>query len=113
MDADNVSIGSKILGRISAIYGNEGDFVTSRDRFLRILTATDLISQRNQSLDTYKPRQWPTWFSLKQNTARTRKALKFWRSVLNGHTEDLNRAKSQSEGGVITAEQFDHIKKGI
>ena len=28
-------------------------------------------------------------------------------------SEDMNRAKNQSEGGVITPEQFDHIKKAI
>ena len=48
VDADNVSIGSKIIGRIAAIHGDEGDFV-KQGTLLAELDSTDMISQRNQS----------------------------------------------------------------
>jgi membrane fusion protein (multidrug efflux system) len=41
------------------------------------------------------------------------KSLRVLEIGLDRATEDLNRAKSQSEGGVITQEQFDHIKKSF
>ena len=49
VDADNVSVGSKIIGRISAIYANEGDIV-KQGMLLADLDSSDLIAQRNQSI---------------------------------------------------------------
>ena len=40
------------------------------------------------------------------------KSIKVLEINLERATEDLTRAKSQLDGGVITTEQFDHIKKG-
>ena len=39
------------------------------------------------------------------------KSIRVLEINLERANEDMTRAKSQSEGGVITAEQFDHIKK--
>ena len=49
IDADNVSVGSKILGRISSVYASEGDIV-KQGMLLADLDSTDLVAQRNQSL---------------------------------------------------------------
>ena len=49
VDADNVSVGSKIIGRISAIYANEGDMV-KQGTLLADLDSSDFIAQRNQSV---------------------------------------------------------------
>jgi membrane fusion protein, multidrug efflux system len=108
VDADNVSIGSKILGRISAIHGNEGDFV-KQGSLLADLDSTDLISQRNQSL-TLKAQASANLAQAEAKYSSDQKSIKVLEIGLERATEDLNRAKSQSEGGVITAEQFDHIK---
>jgi membrane fusion protein (multidrug efflux system) len=49
VDAANVSVGSKILGRITSVYANEGDFV-KQGTLLAVLDSSDLLAQRNQSV---------------------------------------------------------------
>jgi len=109
VDADNVSIGSKIIGRIAAIHGNEGDFV-KQGTLLAELDSTDLISQRNQSLAL----KTQSSANLMQSEARYRSdrmSIKVLEIALERASDDLDRAKTQAAGGVITAEQFDHIQK--
>jgi membrane fusion protein (multidrug efflux system) len=109
VDADNVSVGSKILGRISVIHVDEGEFV-KQGTLLTELDSTDMISQRNQSISIREQAA----ASLVQSEAKyssDQKSIKVLEIGLERATEDLNRAKSQSAGGVITTEQFDHIKK--
>ena len=109
IDADNVSVGSKILGRISVIHADEGEFVR-QGALLAELDSTDLISQRNQSISIREQAA----ANLAQAEAKynsDQKSIKVLEIGLERATEDLNRAKSQSDGGVITTEQFDHIKK--
>jgi membrane fusion protein, multidrug efflux system len=109
VDADNVSIGSKIIGRISAIHGDEGDIV-KLGTLLAELDSTDMISQRNQSL-ALKAQSMANLVQAEAKYSSDQKSIKVLEISLERASEDLNRAKSQSEGGVITAEQFDHIKK--
>jgi len=110
VDADNVSVGSKIIGRISAIYANEGDFV-KQGTLLADIDSSDFIAQRNQSLALREQ----ALANLNQTEVKynsDQKSIKVLEINVERANEDLTRAKSQSEGGVITAEQFDHIKKG-
>lgn len=109
VDADNVSIGSKILGRVSAIYGNEGDFV-KQGMLLAELDSTDLIAQRNQSR-TIKAQAMASLAQAEAKYSSDNKSIRVLEISLEKATEDLNRAKSQSAGGVITTEQFDHTRK--
>jgi membrane fusion protein, multidrug efflux system len=109
VDADNVSIGSKILGRISAIHGNEGEFV-KQGMLLAELDSSDLISQRNQAL-TLRVQAMANLAQSEAKYISDQKSIKVLEINLERANEDLDRAKSQSEGGVITTEQFDHIKK--
>jgi membrane fusion protein (multidrug efflux system) len=109
VDADNVSVGSKILGRISGIHADEGEFV-KQGTLLAEIDSTDMISQRNQAITLREQ----AMANLIQATAKynsDKKSIRVLEIALDRATEDLNRAKSQSEGGVITTEQFDHIKK--
>jgi membrane fusion protein, multidrug efflux system len=109
VDADNVSVGSKILGRIATIYAQEGDKVT-QGTLLVDLDSTDLLAQRNQTVAMRAQAQANhNQAEIKYNSDQ--KSLRVLEISLDRATEDLNRAKSQSEGGVITQEQFDHIKK--
>ena len=111
VDADNVSIGSKILGRIAVIHGDEGDYVR-QGTLIAELDSTDLISQRNQSVAlTAQSRANLAQSEAKYNSDR--ESLKILEINLDRASDDLKRARSQSEGGVITAEQFDHIKKAF
>ncbi len=109
VDADNVSTGSKILGRIAVINGNEGDFV-SQGTLLAELDSTDMISQRNQSL-ALKAQAMANLAQSEAKYSSDQKSLKVLEINLARATDDLDRAKSQMSGGVITIEQFDHTKK--
>jgi membrane fusion protein (multidrug efflux system) len=109
VDADNVSIGSKIIGRISAIHVNEGDFV-KQGTLIAELDSTDLISQRDQSL-ALKTQAMANLMQSEAKYDSDQKSIRVLEISLSRASDDFDRAKSQSEGGVITAEQFDHIKK--
>jgi membrane fusion protein, multidrug efflux system len=111
VDADNVSLGSKILGRIGDIHGNEGDFVKA-GTLLAELDSADMISQRNQSL-ALKNQAQANLIQAEAKYSSDQKSIKVLEISLERASEDMERAKSQSEGGVITAEQFDHIKKAF
>jgi membrane fusion protein (multidrug efflux system) len=109
VDAHNVSIGSKILGRISAIYAKEGD-VIKQGTILADLDSSDFLAQRNQSLAL----RAQAVANLRQSEVKfgsDQKSILVHEINLERAGEDLTRAKSQLEGGVITPEQFDHIKK--
>jgi membrane fusion protein, multidrug efflux system len=109
VDADNISIGSKIIGRISAIHVKEGDFV-KQATLLAELDSTDLISQRDQSL-ALKNQAMANLTQAEAKYSSDQKGIRVLEINLERASEDMKRAQSQSEGGVITAEQFDHIKK--
>ena len=109
VDADNVSVGSKIIGRISAIYANEGDIV-KQGTLLADIDSSDFIAQRNQSIAL----ETQALANLSQSEVKynsDQKGLRVMEINLERASEDLARAKNQSAGGVITPEQFDHIKK--
>lgn len=109
VDADNVSVGSKIIGRISAIYAKEGDLVT-QGTLLTELDSSDYIAQRNQSL-ALRSQALANLTQSEVKYSSDEKSLRVLEISLERANEDLARAKSQVEGGVITTEQFDHIKK--
>jgi membrane fusion protein, multidrug efflux system len=109
IDAENVSVGSKIMGRISSVYAREGDIVT-QGALLADLDSTDLVAQRNQSIALRAQAQ----ANLAQSEVKfisDQKSIRVLEINLERASEDMARAKSQSAGGVITSEQFDHIKK--
>jgi membrane fusion protein, multidrug efflux system len=111
VDADNVSIGSKIIGRISAIHAAEGDFV-KQGTLLAELDSTDMISQRNQSV-ALRTQASANLIQAEAKYKSDQEGIKVLEISLERAKEDLARAKSQSDGGVITTEQFDHIKKAF
>lgn len=45
VDADNVSVSSKILGRLSAIFASEGDSV-KQGSLLAVIDSSDLVAQK-------------------------------------------------------------------
>ncbi len=109
VDADNITVGPKIMGRISAIYADEGEQV-QQGKLLAELDSSDLVSQKNQ----YLALKAQTFANLRQAEIKfisDEKSLKVVEINLEKASEDLNRAKEQSEGGVITKELYDHTKK--
>jgi membrane fusion protein, multidrug efflux system len=110
IDADNVSVSSKIIGRIASIYADEGNFV-KQGTLLAVIDSSDLFAQRNQAAALKSQ----SVASLAQSEVKFNSdqiSLRVLEVNLERATEDLTRAKSQLDGGVITTEQFDHIKKG-
>jgi membrane fusion protein (multidrug efflux system) len=109
VDADNVSVGAKIMGRVASVYANEGDMV-KQGTLLADLDSIDLVAQRNQTLAL----KFQAQANLAQSEVKynsDQKSIKVLEISLERANDDLTRAKNQSEGGVITPEQFDHIKK--
>jgi membrane fusion protein (multidrug efflux system) len=109
VDADNVTVSSKILGRIVALHAAEGDSV-NKGQLLVELDSTDLLAQRRQALSV----KAQTMAGLNQSQvkyASDQKSIKVLEINLERAREDLDRANNQSAGGVITQEQFDHVKK--
>jgi membrane fusion protein (multidrug efflux system) len=109
VDADNVSVGAKIMGRVASVYANEGDLV-KQGTLLADLDSTDLVAQRNQTLAL----KFQVQANLSQSEVKyssDQKSIKVLEISLERANDDMTRAKNQSEGGVITPEQFDHIKK--
>lgn len=109
IDADRVSVSSKILGRIIAIHAEEGDTV-ELGRLLVELDSSDLVAQRTQAIASRDQAvaavtQANAKFELDKKTIRVQEI-----SVEKAR-EDLDRATVQFDGKVITREQYDHIKK--
>jgi len=109
IDADNITVSSKMLGRIVNVYAQEGDVVT-KGKLLAELDSSDQIAQRNQAMAL----RIQALANLEQVNAKyssDQQSLKVVEINLERAREDLERAKKQSEGGVITDEQYDHITK--
>jgi membrane fusion protein, multidrug efflux system len=111
VDADNVNVGSKILGRISSLFGDEGDTVKP-GMLLAVLDSTDLHAQKEQTIAMKSQAQ----ANLNQSEIKfssDQKSIRVLEINLDRSKEDLDRAKIQSEGGVITREQLDHANKAF
>ena len=109
IDADRVSVSSKMLGRIAASYALEGDTVV-KGQLLVELDSTDLLAQKIQAQAAINQAQAAAEqalakYSLDQKTIRVQEV------ALERAKEDLDRATIQLNGNVITKEQFDHIQK--
>ncbi|HLN75291.1 MAG TPA: HlyD family secretion protein [Prolixibacteraceae bacterium] len=111
VETDNVSVSSKILGRISGLYAQEGDSV-KKGQLIAVLDSSDLVAQKNQAIAN----KLTSEASINQAEAKYQYDLKNNQVLeisLQKAQEDFARAKSQFEGGVITREQFDHAKKNV
>jgi membrane fusion protein, multidrug efflux system len=109
VDADNVSVGAKIMGRLSTIYANEGDQV-KKGTLLADIDSSDLIAQRYQTI-ALRTQALANLTQSEVKYSSDQKGIRVLEINLERANEDMTRAKSQSEGGVITSEQFEHTKK--
>ena len=109
IDADNITISSKMLGRISAIHADEGDIV-QKGMLLAEIDSSDLIAQKNQAI-ALRAQALANKSQAVMKYNSDEKSLKVIEINFERASEDLKRAGKQSSGGVITEEQFDHIKK--
>lgn len=111
VEADNVAISSKMMGRISEEYIKEGDSV-KQGQLLVLLDSLDLSAQKNQAIAG----KLQTEASIAQAEAKYEYDLtnnKVSEISLSKAQEDFTRAQTQLKGDVITQEQFDHTKKTL
>jgi membrane fusion protein (multidrug efflux system) len=95
IDGDLISLGAKMLGRISQLTVDEGDQV-SKDQLLVQLDDSDLQAQQAQ---------------VAANLELARQSVLLAKINLQKAEDDFNRANTQYKSHVIPAEQFDHISK--
>ena len=88
---------------------SEGDIV-KKGMLIAELDSSDMISQRNQS-QALKIQATANLIQAEAKYSSDQKGIKVLEINLERAAEDLKRAQSQSDGGVITSEQFDHIRK--
>ena len=109
IEADKVSVSSKILGRITTINADEGDSVKigellvsidSSDLYSQLLQAKAALEQASSSVEQAKAR-----YELDGKNEMVQEI------TLERAHEDYDRASAQYDGKVISKEQFDHAKK--
>ena len=111
VEADNVAVSSKILGRISQVFAEDGDSV-KQGQLIVLLDSTDLVAQKSQAIAGKMLAE----ASIVQAEAKYQYDLqnnKVLEIMLSKAQEDFERAKGQFKGDVITKEQYDHIKKSF
>lgn len=109
VDSDKVSVSSKIIGRISHLYADEGDAV-KQGTLIAELDSSDLVAQKLQAIAL----QAQAEATLNQSDAKFKydqESLKTLEINLEKTNEDFTRAKEQLAGDVIPKEQYDHAKK--
>ena len=109
IDADRVSVSSKILGRIMAVHADEGDTVY-RGQLLVELDSSDLVAQQIQA-EALRDQTIASVAQAKAKFELDQKNLVVQEIHVEKVKEDLDRATIQYEGKVITKEQFDHTNK--
>ncbi len=97
IDADRVSISSKMLGRVQTLTVDEGDTVTA-GQVLVTLDDSDLRAQLAQATAAFRLAQESVTLA-KVNLVRAQ--------------DDFRRADQQFKTSVITKEQFDHAKSTL
>jgi len=107
--SDNVSVSPKIMGRISKLYVEEGDSV-KKGQLLAELDSIDLLAQKQQ-VNATKSQTVANKAQAEAKLQYDEKNIKVLQIGLEKSKEDYDRAKAQFSGGVITKEQYDHLKK--
>ena len=111
VESDNVAVSSKILGRISQEFAQEGDSV-KEGQLMAILDSTDLVTQKNQAIANQKQAET----AVVQAEAKHQYELKndkVLEITLQRAQEDYDRAHAQYEGSVIPLEQYQHAQKAL
>ena len=111
VEADNVAVSPKILGRISELMADEGA-VVKKGQLLAVLDSTNMVAQKNQIVAAKAQAE----SMVLQSNAKYQYDLKnnkVQEVMLSKAKEDFDRAKAQYEKDVITREQFDHAKKTL
>jgi len=109
IESDNISLGSKMLGRIVKINVGEGDLV-SEGQLLIELDSTDLMAQKDQS-EAFIKQAGSMVLQSEAKLEFDKGNIKVVEINLEKAKSDLDRATKQKEAGVITQEQFENVQK--
>ena len=93
------------------LFADEGDTVL-QGTLMAVLDSSDVIVQRNQAL-ALKQQALAGLHQAQVRYSSDGKSLRVLEIGVERANDDFNRAKKQSDGGVITAEQFDHARIGL
>ena len=97
IDANSVSISSKMLGRIIYLGTDEGDTVKAGQVLVR-LDDSDLKAQEAAA---------------KAGLELARNSVPLAQVNVSRAQDDFNRGQSQYKSGIITKEQYDHLQKAL
>ena len=97
VDANRVSISSKILGRISRLSVDEGDTVTKGEVLVQ-LDQSDLQSQLEQA---------------KASLDFAQQSVTLAKVNLSRAQDDFTRSEQQFKDAVVTKEQYDHARQAL
>ncbi len=97
IDADKLTVSSKILGRIISLNFDEGDTVKISDVFAT-LDSTDLYAQKNES---------------EALLSASRENINLEKVNLEKAQEDFNRAELQYESNIISKEKVDNARHAL
>jgi membrane fusion protein, multidrug efflux system len=111
IDSENVSVSSKIMGRVNHLYVDEGDSVNN-GMLLAELDSSDLLAQKKQAIATMEQAIANTVQSgAKYNYDKEN--IKVVEVNYYKALEDFTRSTKQFDGDVITKEQYDHSQKTL
>lgn len=107
--SDNVTVSPKIMGRISKLYVHEGDTVKAGE-LVAELDSTDLVAQKEQIIAS-KNQVVAARLQADAKYKYDQKSIKVQEIAVLKAKDDLKRAEIQLDGGVITKEVYDRIKR--
>ncbi len=97
VDGNKLTLASKILGRITSLYADEGINVRKGELLVRV-DSTDLMAERDQALVSLK---------------LSKDNIKLAQINLNKAQNDFDRSRQQYEGKIIPKEEFDHAQSAF
>ncbi len=109
IESDNVSLGSKILGRITKLYADEGDSVKSGQLLIE-MDSTDLMAQKEQAL-AYINQANTMVVQSEAKLTSDNENIKVLEINAEKAKSDFERALKQKAADVITEEQFENVRK--
>ena len=97
IDGDRVNVSSKMLGRITDLYFDEGDTVKQGD-LITVLDSANIYAQKKEA---------------EAQLGLTRQNIKLSQVKLEKSQEDFDRAELQFKNKLIPKEQYDHALKTL
>jgi len=107
--SDNLTVSSKILGRISKLYVAEGDSVKKGELIVE-LDSTDLVAEK-QHIITSKLQAQAAKLQAEAKLESDQTSIRVLEIAYEKASEDFQRAQTQYTGGVITQEQYQHTRR--